>query len=74
MKTLDSLKNWLIGIIPALCLVRILYCLNQMNADENDAAAMLKRIKNTVKFLIISLGIMGLVTLIYRYFGSTPIF
>ncbi len=74
MKILDGIKNWLIGIVPMLCVVRILYCLNQINADENEAPAIWKRIKNTVKFLIIAICIMGMVTLINSYFGSKPIF
>lgn len=74
MKILDSIKNWLIGIVPTLCVVRILYCLNQINADESEAPVMWKRIKNTVKFLIIAVCIMGMVTVIYKYFGSKPVF
>ncbi len=74
MKILDSIKNWLIGIVPTLCIVRILYCLNQMNADDNEAPAMWKRIKNTAKFLVIAICIMGLVTAIYKYFGREPVF
>ncbi len=73
MEILLNIRNWLIAIIPTACVVRILYLLNQMNADENEVPGALKKIKNIIKFMIIALCIGGMLLVCYKYFGYKPI-
>lgn len=73
MNTLNSIINWLLGIIATGGITAILITLLQMTNDAENRETYIKKIKNIIIFLVVTLAIFQIKDLVINYFG-TPVF
>lgn len=73
MNTLDSIINWILGILTAGVIVICLISLLQMMNDAENRETYIKKIKNAIIFLIFAFAIFQIKNIIFHYFG-TPTF
>lgn len=73
MNTLNSIINWLLGIIVGGGISAILVTIFQTLNDPENRETHIKKIKNIIIFLVITLAIFQIKDLVISYFG-TPVF
>ena len=74
MDEINELRNFFLIIIPAAGGIRILMCIlaiagAQLSAEDDSVYR--KRIKNTLKFIVLAMIVTGLLTMMMSYIGGS---
>ena len=69
METINQYSHYLIILINAGAIVRIIYCTIVKNSDSQSAHIMNKRIKHILLFIAIADTIFGLSQIALNYWG-----
>lgn len=67
---IDSLINWLLGLVPLGCGIVAVRCFIGMSTNEDDYTMFKKRLKNALIFCVIAECLVGLLKIIASYYGG----